>query len=177
MKQIAGIAALGLALSACSGGDDVSTADADTDSDGSVSVLEAAQAAESAGMVKPKAGQYRADMTMSGLEGLPGGQTEGMKTSVEYCLTQEEADAGFEQMMKEGQPGECTYDRFNIAGGKIDAAMTCKTGEGEAKMEFAGTANETSSDMTVKMVQNVPGVGEIKMNIDAKHQRIGECPE
>ncbi len=167
-------AALALALAGCSGGN------ADADGDGEVSMKEAAKQAEAQG-IKPEPGQYKATITMTAMDipGMPAemqGHGSGMTTTSEYCLTQEEVDKGFEEMMKRGQNGECAYERFNLAGGKMDAVMVCKTPEGEARMTMDGTVTPTTSDFTATMAMQVPEMGEGTMTFSAKHERIGDCP-
>jgi hypothetical protein len=175
MKRII-MAAAGAALMAgCSGG-----SDADADGSGEVSVKEAAKQAEAEGL-RPQPGQYKATITMTGIEipGMPpemAGHGAGLTTTNEYCLTEENVAKGYEEMMKRGQNGECTYERFNIAGGDLDAVMVCKTPEGTARMEMVGTVTPTASDFTAKMAMNFEGAGEGTMSFAAKHERIGDCP-
>ena len=78
--------------------------------------------------------------------------------------------------MKRGQNGECSYERFNLDGGKMDAVMVCKTPEGSARMEMTGTATPTSSDFTAKMAMDLGGQGNATMTFAAKHERVGDCP-
>ncbi len=170
------LALAGAALAAgCSG-----AGDADADGSGEVSLKEAAKKAEAGGL-KPEAGLYKATITMTGIEipGMPAemaGHGAGMTTTTEYCLTQEEVDKGFEEMMKRGQNGECSYERFNLDGGDLDAVMVCKTPEGTARMEMTGTATPTTSDFNATMAMNVDGMGEGTMKFVAKHERVGDCP-
>lgn len=174
MKRIIMAAVATALMAGCSGGN------ADADGNGEVSMKEAAKKAEAEGL-KPEAGQYKAVITMTGMEipGMPAdmaGHGAGMTTTTEYCLTQEEVDKGFEEMMKRGQNGECAYESFNLADGKMDAVMVCKTPEGEARMTMNGTVTPTSSDFIASMAMQVPEMGEGKMTFTAKHERIGDCP-
>ena len=122
MKRIM-MAAAGAALMAgCSGG-----GDADADSNGETTASEVAAKVEAEG-VKPEPGLYRATITMTGIDipGMPAemaGHGSGMVTTTENCLTQEDVDKGFEEMLKQGQQGECSYERFDIDNGKVDAVM------------------------------------------------------
>ena len=164
MRNIAAIAALGVALSACSGADDVSTADADTDSDGAVSLNEAAQDAQASG-IRPQPGKYRVTSDMG-----------GMKTNVEYCLTPEDAEGGFEDLMQEGQDGDCSYEKFELSGGELDAVLICKTGAGDMRMTMAGDVSPTSSDLDMTMSGSMGGMN-VDMIMNTKQERIGDCDE
>lgn len=160
-------------VAACSGG-----GTADTDGDGAVSTAEAAGAA--ANMPKPEAGMYRATITMTGIEipGMPdnmAGHGGGMETTSEYCLTPEDVAQGYEEMMKRGQNGSCSYERFDVAGGKLDAVMLCQTDQGAARMEMKGTAGATTSEFDAKMKMDLDGMGNGTMRFTAKHERIGDC--
>lgn len=174
MKRIALVAALGGLMAGCSGGN------ADADGDGKVSMDEAASQIAAEG-IKPQPGLYKATITMTGMEipGMPAemaGHGSGMTTTTEYCLTEEDVAEGFEEMMKRGQNGECSYDSFSLKDGKFDAVMVCKSDEGEARMTMNGTATPTSSDFTATMKMNVPEMGEGTMSFAAKHERVGDCP-
>jgi hypothetical protein len=176
MKRITIIAAAGAVLLAgCSGG-----GNADADGNGEVSMKEVAKKAEAEG-IKPEPGQYKAVITMTGMDipGMPAemaGHGAGLTTTTEYCLTQEEVDKGFEEMMKRGQNGECSYESFSLKDGKMDAVMVCKTPEGDARMTMDGKVTPTTSDFTATMAMQVPEMGEGKMTFTAKHERVGDCP-
>ncbi len=163
MKRLAAIAALSVALTGC-GGSEVTTADADANSDGEVSLNEATQASEASGL-KPQAGKYRASTDLG-----------GTNTSVEYCITPEEAEAGFEGMMKEGQQGDCNYEKFNLAGNDLDAVLICDMDGGSMRMDMGGTVTSTSSDFEMKMEGSMSGIN-VDMTMKSKHERIGDCDE
>ena len=175
MKPITIITAAGaLLLAGCSDGN------ADADGNGEVSANEVAAKVEAAG-IKPEPGLYKATITMTGIEvpGMPAemeGHGTGMVTTSEDCLTQAEVDKGFEELMKQGQNGECAYERFALKDGKMDGVMVCKTPEGSARMTLTGTATPTASEFTASTKMNFDGVGEATMNFTAKHERIGDCP-
>lgn len=124
---------------------------------------------------------YRATITMTGIEipGMPDdmkGHGGGMETTSEYCLTPDDVAQGYEEMMKRGQNGSCSYERFDVAGGKLDAVMLCQTDQGEARMEMNGTASPTASQFDAKMKMDLDGMGNGTMRFTAKHERIGDCP-
>lgn len=177
MKRIiiaAGVAALTLGLAGCSDGN------ADADGDGKVSTKEVVQKAQTE-MVKPQPGLYRATITMNGIDipGMPAemaGHGAGMTTTTEDCLTQADVDKGFEEMLKQGQSGECSFESLNLNGGKMDAVMVCKSPQGASRMTMTGTTTPTSSDFTATTKMNFEGMGEGTMKFTAKNQRIGDCP-
>jgi len=174
MKRIIITAAGAVLLAGCSGGN------ADADANGEVSMKEAAKQAE-AQAIRPQPGQYKATITMTGMEipGMPAemeGHGAGMTTTTEYCLTEEDVAQGYEEMMKRGQNGDCVFESFNLDGGKMNGVMVCRSPEGEARMTMDGTTTPTSSDFKATMAMNVPEMGEGTMSFTAKHERIGDCP-
>ena len=177
MRRILLATAASLALAACGG------ADADADGDGSVSMDEAQAELERSGAVKPEPGQYRARMELVDFEaeGAPPQIVEMMKSNMantfEYCLTQEDADKGFEEMARTSQDDNCSFEKFEADGGDIDAVMTCQGGEmGNARMTMQGTGGRTQSEMTMTMEGQLPGAGTGKMTMKTSHERIGDCP-
>ncbi|NCP13093.1 MAG: DUF3617 domain-containing protein [Sphingomonadales bacterium] len=175
MKRITIIAAAGAVLLAgCSGGE------TDADGDGAISASEVAAKAQ-AGGIKPQPGLYKSTVVMTGIDipGMPAGMEghgAGQTITTEDCLTQAEVDKGFEELFKQGQNGECSYERFDLAGGELDAVMVCKTPDGEARMTMTGTTTATTAEFTAESTMNFEGVGEAKLNFTGTHERIGECP-
>lgn len=168
-----------LSLSACGSADD-----SGTDASGNLSSEEVADRASEAIRLEP--GQYRAtgELVSIDIPGAPAQVLEMMKQSMsgqnttsEYCLTAEEAAKGYEEMARNSGQGECSFSRFDVDGGDIDAEMTCKSAGGEdARMTLAGTGTSTSSDMTMTMEMTIPEMGKGTMVMRAQHQRIGDCP-
>lgn len=182
MRRIVIAAAASFALAACGG---TTSADADSDGDGEISMAEAAASTE--GMVRPQAGKYRATVEFVDVE-VPGApqQVQDMMRSMfdrgpqthEYCLTEEEAEKGFEEMAKQAQEGDsdCTFEKFEASGGSIDAIMNCKAGEdGSARMTMTGTGTETSSEMRMTMDAQGPDGQSMTMTMNSTQERIGDC--
>jgi Protein of unknown function (DUF3617) len=175
MKRII-VAAAGAALVAsCSGEGKV-----DADNDGKISMEEANKAVEAQGL-RPEPGLYKATITMTGLE-IPGMPPEmanhgaGINKTVEYCLTEEQVANGFAEMMKQGQGSECSYNRFKLDDGNMDAVMSCKTPQGDMRVAMQGSVTPTTSDFTATMAMNFEGAGPGTMKFNGKHQRVGDCP-
>lgn len=176
-RSIPAVFAFTLALAACSGGEE---------SPGSGETISNEEVAERArDVVRPEPGLYRSTVELLEVDvpGAPAGAADMMKgmmggsnSTTEYCLTQEEVDRGFEEMARNSQSGDCTFERFDAEGGEIDAVMTCTAQGGNTmRMTMQGTGGETSSEMTMSMETEMPGMGTANMRMKATHQRIGEC--
>lgn len=72
------------------------------------------------------------------------------------------------------QAANCKFEKYVIAGGKVDAVMLCKNGDETERLEMTGTQSKTAYDLT--LVQIKPGKnGDNKMSIHTTGKRIGEC--
>jgi len=183
MKRLVFAAAASALLASCGTEAEESTDGADAGGEaasGDLSMAEVAERAEAAS-VKPQPGLYRSQVELVDAD-IPGAPAQAMEMmrgmmdrSFEYCLTPEEAEGGYEQMADQSQEGDCSFQKFDIDGGDIDAAMTCDGGGGPVSMTMQGTGTETSADFTMSMKGNMGGTGEGSMTIRAQHERIGEC--
>jgi hypothetical protein len=167
-------AAAALLLAGCSGGN------ADADGNGEVSIKEAAEQARDE-LPKPQPGLYKTTVTMTALD-IPGMPPEmkdhgaGLVRTFEDCLTAEEVDKGYEAMIKQGQDGQCTYENFALAGGRLEAVMVCQA-EGRAiRTSMSGTTTSTGADLTATTAMEFDGAGKGTMTATIKHQRVGDCP-
>lgn len=177
--------AAAIALAGCGGGN------ADADGDGKITNEEAAAAAK--GMVAPMPGEYETTMKVLEIElpevaGVDPAQMkqmmEGMmNTTTKQCITAEDAQNAARQFAQApGDEESCTYSKFNVSGGQIDATMSCK-GEGGADMtmQLAGTMGREASNMTMELDQvapNMPGgaTGKTHFKLQVDSKRIGDCP-
>ena len=144
-------------------------------------------------MAGPLPGQYETKTVLRefSVPGLPEQQAEMMKQQFAagtdrtetFCLTKEQADKGYEEMVRSmGQMEEgvsCSFSKFDASGSKLDAALNC-TGPGGTTMTMGmnGTVEPEQSDMTMTMnssSSSMPGM-EMKMVMDSQSRRIGECP-
>mgnify|MGYP000751907496 CR=1 FL=1 len=172
----------GVALAACSGGGE------DAAGEG-MSAEEAVASVSESEVVRPEPGQYRTkvelvDFTIPGQSEAEMAQMRGfmegaMAAGSEFCLTPEEAERGWEQMVDEMAKADCTFQTFDVGGGTLDVAATCTSEDGTVgTMKMAGTTGATSSSMTMEMDQAAPGMAagstvHMKMKMDS--QRIGDC--
>lgn len=146
---------------------------------------------EAAKLDKPRPGQYAqtSEVKQIDVPGLPKQMADQMKSTLQksqvsnFCLTSAEAEKGYRDMFHDvGQGRECTYSRFDVDGGKLDAQMECASKEGgKAVLTLDGTVAEDKSDITVKMdmsdgpqMGSQPG-GQMKMTMHVTTKRIGDC--
>ncbi|MEE4200289.1 DUF3617 domain-containing protein [Erythrobacter sp.] len=131
---------------------------------------------------RPQAGEYRSTVTFQGLD-LPGAPPQVaemmgrlMSTTTTYCLTEAEIDEGFQAITDRSMKGaeDCSYDRYGFAGGQLDAEMVCRVDGRQMRMNMTGTADRTTSDITMKMSGDF-GVGDGTMTLRAQAERIGAC--
>ncbi len=173
------VLAAALMLGACGGGgSDAKSPDAAQ----SVSPEQMVQRAK--GVIRPEPGLYRSTMEVLAFDvpGAPAAMADRMKQAMgsgstsEYCLTPQEAEQGWEEMARRSQDGDCTVRQFDVAGGSIDARMTCRAGPG-GSMDIAltGEGTPTSADMTMEMTGDMGGMGPVNMRMRVTHRRIGDC--
>ncbi|MDD3800131.1 MAG: DUF3617 domain-containing protein [Novosphingobium sp.] len=143
---------------------------------------------EAAKMVKPEPGKYRSTLKVLEFDipGLAPEEAAQMKQmmgshkqqSHEFCLTAEDVEKGYEQMIKKSSEGNCTFDRFNAGSNTLDAQMTCDMGQGtKAVMTMNGTTSSTGSQMVMDInhtAPNIPG-GKMHTKMEVTNERIGEC--
>jgi hypothetical protein len=148
--------------------------------------------AEAGKLAQPLPGQYETKVKLLefSVPGLPPAQAEkikGMMGNVggetsSYCLTPDEAKKGFEESVRkmgQGQGGlKCDFNRFDVDGAKIAAAMTCVGQQGmTSEMKLDGTATAQSTSMHMAMTQKAPMIpgGEMRMEMQMDSHRTGDC--
>ncbi|EQB17496.1 DUF3617 domain-containing protein [Novosphingobium lindaniclasticum] len=148
---------------------------------------------EAAQLQRPKPGQYtqKVEITKMEVPGLSDRDAAQMKTAMaqgqvnSFCLTKAEADKGYRDMFDEiGKGRECSYSRFDVDGGRLDAQMDCQSNEqgannqGKAVIKLAGTVGEQGSDINVDMdMSGGPApMGQMKMAMHLVTSRTGDCP-
>ncbi|HUD28632.1 MAG TPA: DUF3617 domain-containing protein [Novosphingobium sp.] len=177
---IAGFAALALALALAGCGSK------DEAGDGAPKSTEQVKQ-EAAKLVRPEPGEYRqvVEITRMEVPGMPAEAAEQMKSAMKatqegtFCLTKADADRGFKDMFNDvGKGNQCTYSRFDVDGGTLDAQMECQSQQqGKATMKMNGTVSEQGSDITVAMdtTGGPPPMGTMKMTMHMTTTRLGDC--
>ncbi|CAN5384258.1 hypothetical protein BH09PSE3_BH09PSE3_18820 [soil metagenome] len=94
-----------------------------------------------------------------------------------HCVTPAETEKPSSEMFAGKANGQCKYDNFQMANGKIDASMTCTPSSGTMKMLMNGTYSSTAYEMTMNMTTTnaqIPG-GGVSMTAHTKGARTGAC--
>lgn len=138
--------------------------------------------------VKRQPGSWQQTIEIVKLEGpdvKPGDKEKmqqmfSMMGGVTTCLTPEAAakEDSVAEMTKSGPAGtDCTVDKRDISGGKVDFALTCTSKQGDVmKMSGQGTVGATQQDMTVTQSMTKAGgaaAGEMVLHVTGT--RKGEC--
>lgn len=179
MRLILIISAGLLPLAACDGG---------AVSERNASVAEVAAKARNAVRIEP--GLWTTTTDVQAIE-VPGmdeprimeGITDQLKkrhaTATTHCVTPEEASRPPSEMFAGKNSGECRYDKFDMGGGRLNAAMTCSPqGQpGKMTMTMAGSYSSTSYDLAMEMKVSNPAMpgGGMTMKANTKGTRTGAC--
>ncbi len=129
-------------------------------------------AAPALAQVQPQPGQYETTSVIESMN-MPGVPPEvltmmkGRVTTMKICLTEADMKKDPKKMLSADK--SCELKRYNYAGGKIDAEMTCKSQEGPMTMVMTGTYTTTSYAMRSTMS------GGMNMVTRVSAKRIGPC--
>ena len=165
-----------IALVACGGADQ----DEGADDGESVNMADAADLARNSQM-RPEPGQYTATVEVLDVDipGAPEGAAEMMRgmmstTTTRYCLTQDDVEDGFENMARQSQEGDCSFEQFDVNGGTFDGRMVCNV-QGQGSMTMHGEGTPTSSTVDMTMNGDMGGMGQSTIRMRATHERVGDC--
>lgn len=151
--------------------------------DGDDAANDPAAAAKAAQAAPPfEAGQWETTTTISSVEmaGIPDGALDkmtGTETKVSYCMSPEQAAQSPQDLLSKSAQGKCTYERFEMSGGEIDARMQC-AGEqgGTSTIEMTGTYAGDRYQSEMAMTVSSPAMpGEMVMKASATGRRTGDC--
>lgn len=165
------MAALG--LGACGSGSSVTA-----ENESAESVARKVAAAD----IKPQPGRWESTVKFEKLDmpGMPPQAKEAMAgqlartNSFSSCLTPEQVDRPDGGFFAGGAEG-CAYDRFTMAGGRIDAAMTCDHGGMKQTMAMTGSYSQTSYDIKVSSQSEVQPGHPMTMSLAVAARRSGAC--
>jgi hypothetical protein len=137
--------------------------------------------APAASTVKP--GQWRTTLTFTDMTapGLPAAVVAKMKADPVVdvsCNTSEDvADFANKSLADDEDAGKnCTVNRMNNAGGRIDGESSCTMPGGTTMtMRMAGTYSADRVDMTMDMNGQTPA-GPMSQKMQMVAERLGDCP-
>jgi Protein of unknown function (DUF3617) len=181
MQFRAGPLALAVAAALCTGGcGEQKAADAKLDVKGESMASVADKVAASS--LNPRPGRWEAAMRLEKMEigNMPPevkaamAQQQGMTQTYATCLTPQQAARPNADFFK-NDAKDCTYDHFTMAGGRIDAALTCKPGAGPTKMNMTGTYGADLYDIRITGEGEMQPGMEMSMAMTVTSRRTGEC--
>ena len=95
---------------------------------------------------------------------------------ITYCVTPEDAAKGLDALKERLGKGKCQFERFDAAGGTLDAAFTCDVGgKGSMKVASHGTYTETGSVSTASVDMTMAGVSKMHLEQVNTTTRVGDC--
>lgn len=123
-------------------------------------------------------------ITAMDVAGLPADAMQaatGTRTTTSNCITPAQAARPDANILSGTKDGNCTYQRFSMAGTKIDAAMTCAPlgtpagAPGKIAMTLAGTHARDRFDIGMAMNTDLPGNLAMTMKATVAGRRTGAC--
>ena len=133
--------------------------------------------------IRPSAGQWQSSMKIEKLEmeGLPPEAAAAMQKQMgatqtfTSCLTPEQAAKPNAEFFQGSKNSNCTYEKFSMSGGKLDAVMTCKEGGQAQRMTMQGSYGEEAYDIRVTADGEAQAGMPMSMAMSISSKRIGEC--
>lgn len=97
-------------------------------------------------------------------------------TITRSCMSAADAAKPSADFMSGTSDGNCVFQRFSLAGGRVDAAMTCAPAGAPAKaaLTLKGTYAPESFAQTMNMIVDLPGE-DMTMTARVAGRRIGAC--
>lgn len=140
--------------------------------------------------VKLEPGKWETTVAILSVEGpgLPPGMADAMKQQsksqkVQTCLTPEQAAKPPQDML--GAAKNCTYEKFEMGGGKMDGTLVCNNMPGMPSGElrattsgkFASTSYNVISEATMEMppMGGAQKGGKVITKTKVSGKRLGEC--
>ncbi len=126
------------------------------------------------GKMKPGLYEYRMEMDMSGMKGMPPGMGKMTPPPFSKCLTQEDIDKGQMGRGREGKASEnCEVSNFKMSGNTATYTMTCtKPKKMTADNKVTFTSDGYKIDIKMAMDQ---GGQMVDMNQHMESRYLGEC--
>jgi hypothetical protein len=178
---------LGVALAGCNKGPSTEdsarqTGDIRLENATAEEVLKQAAAAQSKNKIQPGEWENTVQLVASEMPGAPEvlrkrmeAETKKPPEAKKECRKVDDVKAiDFTKLAPAAQG--CTFPKYVVADGRIDANMVCKGPFGPVRMTINGSQTPTSYDITMTQQQALPGQNaESTMTIRATGKRLGDC--
>ena len=177
MRRISIIMIAAGLLAACGQGEKT---DADANGNLSADEVEARMRTAAAEGSKMRPGQYdiKIDVLELSMPGMQGSMLDNakaaMETTAQVCLTKEQVEKPDERFFSGGDQ-DCTYQRFDMSGGKIDLAMRC--GVEGTTMNRVATGKVDANGYEMTMETSSPDARMPKSKVHMKATRTGDCAQ
>jgi Protein of unknown function (DUF3617) len=104
--------------------------------------------------------------------------TKTSEESSQTCMTKADSEEGMSKIVSEMRSGEaCTTKSFTEANGEVRAEITCGAADKAGTLTLNGRYSANAMDLTiVGAMPNAGEMGDAKMTMSLKGERIGECP-
>lgn len=145
--------------------------------------MTAEEVAEEMSAMKMDPGQWEAtnEILSATAPGMPPDalrQMVGQKNTVSNCITPEQAAKPSANFLAGQKNSNCTYQDFNLKGGKMTGTISCTGGDMPGKMVMKMDGEYDARSYRMNMDMEAAGMpGGMKMNIKAKTtaRRVGAC--
>lgn len=172
MKNLPVIAAGLLALAACS-----------QEPEEKGRQMSAEEVADELSEMRIEPGQWEAtnEILSANAPGMPEGmlkQMVGQKTTVQNCITPEQAAKPSANFLAAQENSNCTYQDWSMDGGRMTGTMTCEGGEmpGKMVMTMEGEYGSTRYDMNMDMqTSGLPNNMSMTIKARTTGRRVGDC--
>ena len=133
--------------------------------------------------MKIQPGQWEAtnEIVSASAPGMPEGvlqQMVGQKTTVQNCITPEQAAKPSANFLAAQENSNCTYQDWSMNRGRMTGTMTCEGGEmpGKMVMTMDGKYGSTSYDMNMSMeTTGLPDNMSMTIKARTSGKRVGDC--
>jgi len=145
--------------------------------------MTAEEVADELSEMKIEPGQWEAtnEIISASAPGMPPDmlkQMVGNKTTVQNCITKEQAAKPSANFLAAQENSNCTYQDWSMNRGKMTGSMTCQGGQMPGKMVMAmtGTYGSTKYDLSMDMKSTgLPGGMSMDIKARTTGRRVGDC--
>ena len=129
-----------------------------------------------------RAGLWELTETVDSIEGpsIPPEAIDGLKAkwvrpTHRSCLMPDQVEKPPQQFFS-AAAGSCSYQRFSMKPGKIDATIDCPRNDGSHVVEITGTVKLESLRLNVNHILDSPNKSQrMAVNTSMEGNRVGEC--